>query len=171
MKTLQHALESLLDSDFDITTDDIKPLEDWVRKNKGKRFRLRANAPVEEMTSIITACNYGEKVGRPTDIDWDIFLADLIKSGDSFLVSDRYINGCEIWQGKKSRTKHKQVWLLHTQNPNRYGCSWFGSAGLTPDDIKTETWNTHRTERGRRTIIYRLYGHKAIDEIRAAIGY
>lgn len=168
MKTL---VESLLDSDFDVTTDDLKPLEDWVRKNKGRKFRFTAKAPVEEMLSIITACNYGEKVGRPVDIDWDTFLADLIKSGDSFLVSGTWFNDVEIWIGRKTRTKHKSAWTRNCQSIKLYGSSWDSDEIRDPEDIKMEPWNSDRCERGRRTIIYRLYGHKAIDEIRAGLGY
>lgn len=54
MKTLQQALESLLDSDFDVTDNDmvISRLRDWLRTVRGQRFSEASQKLISIMSPI-----------------------------------------------------------------------------------------------------------------------
>ena len=173
MKPLYNMLESILDADFDITDDDIKPLKDFAREHRAKNWRkcMAGNNINGEFLDIILR-SYGKLVGGPDDVDWDTFLQDVAKSGDSVMVWRPNINLIEIWTCDKPRRGKDSVrWTLHSQNPRVMGSTWAGTPEPTYRDegIISQPWNSMKTQAGRETKIIRLKGRKALDEIIAGL--
>jgi len=165
MKTL----ESILSADFDIGENDIKPLLSWIKQNRtrpgGRITNLRNKGP--EMFNIIVPA-YGEVVGKASEIDWDTFLIDIVKTKDSIMMWKPQINFNEIWTGRK--TGPKMLWTLHTQNPNIYGATWeVKTPGrYTSEDVERSARTMRNVSGALRTTdntIIRLHGTRALNEI------
>lgn len=173
MRSLQQIIESVLDADFDITEDDIKPLKDFAREHRAKNWHqaMAGNNINGEFLDIILT-SYGEMIGNPSTIEWDTFLADIIKSKDSFMVWRPNINMVEIYTcDKPRRGKDSLRWTLHTQNPRIMRSSWQGpdEPNYRDEGIISQPWNDIKTQTGKNAKVIRLYGRKALDEIIAGL--
>lgn len=174
MKTLQRTLEGLLDSEFDISEDDIQPLKNFARTHKASYWSgaMSGNNINGEFLRIVLH-SYGKMLGRPADFDLGYdFLQDVAKSGDSFMIWRPSINNVEIWTCDKPRSKPDSVrWTLHTQNPRIMRASWIGQPEPTYRDMDVirQAWNNRHVQAGKEAKLIRLNGRKALDEIIAGL--
>ena len=79
MKTLQRALESILDTDFDITDQDIDLLGEFLRKYKDGHA-IKPDAPTLDLCKCLRYA--GEQLDQPTIRD----VEKIIHAGDAFVL-------------------------------------------------------------------------------------
>lgn len=137
MNSLEDILESLLDSDFDVTDDDISPVKLFVDKYKAKAKRygyryLKGGWTVDELCSILN--NYGEFAGTVQSFDFVQFLISANRSKHELIVMVApYSHRPEFYIFDPY--KGSKMWDMFTCDPNYYDSSLFKGLPYRDDDI------------------------------------
>lgn len=135
MKTLYQIVESILDTDFDVTEDDVNPLRPFVdkyksrQKNNGAHY-IRSQWDIKEFDRILSI--YGHDIGNVLDIDFAKEVKSAHNGKEIIVLVD--INYTEFHILVPTGNK----WKLYTSDPSFSGSSLLKGIVYTNDELLGE---------------------------------
>lgn len=162
MNSLQQILESILDSDFDVTEKDLNFVQEFVQKYKSNSkisgsYYIKNGWDWKGLGKIVNKY-YGRSVGRGNNSDLKVELNKIRNNNESLLIISDLDSSPAFYilvpQGRKNEGK----WMIYANDQFWFRVTLFKGIEYTDNEILKGSWT------GCKSYVYALQSDKLLRD-------